>query len=42
VVVDGNHVLAGKVVELEVTLLTVDALANSSRAEPQLDKGGKT
>jgi FKBP-type peptidyl-prolyl cis-trans isomerase 2 len=29
VVVDGNHVLAGKVVELEVTLLSVDATASA-------------
>jgi peptidylprolyl isomerase len=35
VVVDGNHVLAGKVVELEVTLIAVDAPADSSRAAAQ-------
>jgi FKBP-type peptidyl-prolyl cis-trans isomerase 2 len=31
VVVDGNHVLAGKVVELDVTLLSVDATASAHR-----------
>ena len=41
VVVDGNHALAGKVVELEVTLLSVDAPANLSLAEAPLNKGGK-
>jgi len=37
VIVDGNHLLAGKVVELEVTLISVGASAEASRSQPQLD-----
>lgn len=39
VVVDGNHLLAGKVVELEVRMISVDAAANGSRSKPQRNAG---
>ena len=42
VVVDGNHVLAGQVVELEVTLISVDASSNANRSKPQYDMGGES
>ena len=37
--VDGNHVLAGQVVELDVLLVSVDASSTSDRGAPQLDVG---
>ena len=42
VVVDGNHLLAGKVVELEVTLISVDSSADANRTQPQFDIGGES
>ena len=42
VVVDGNHPLAGKVVILEVNLLTVDSSADANRTKPQFDTGGES
>jgi FKBP-type peptidyl-prolyl cis-trans isomerase 2 len=42
VVVDGNHLLAGKVVELDVTMISIDASADASCPQPQLDLGGRS
>jgi FKBP-type peptidyl-prolyl cis-trans isomerase 2 len=42
VVVDGNHALAGKVVELEVTLISVDSSSEANRSQPQYDIGGES
>lgn len=42
VVVDGNHLLAGKVVELEVMLISVDSSADANRTQPQSDMGGES
>ena len=42
VLVDGNHPLAGKVVVLEVNLLTVDSSADANRSQPQFDMGGES
>jgi len=39
VLVDGNHPLAGKVVELEVTLISVGASANADRSQTQCRAG---
>jgi len=41
VIVDGNHPLAGKVVELEVSLLSLDSSSNSNQRKPQFDLGGQ-
>jgi peptidylprolyl isomerase len=41
VIVDGNHPLAGKVVELEVSLLSLDSSSNSNQQKPQFDLGGQ-
>jgi FKBP-type peptidyl-prolyl cis-trans isomerase 2 len=41
VVVDGNHPLAGKVVVLEVNLLTLDSSADANSSKPQFDMGGE-
>ena len=41
VVVDGNHALAGVVVELDVLLISVDASADANRTEPQFDLDGE-
>jgi peptidylprolyl isomerase len=41
VVVDGNHLLAGKVVELEVLLITIDSSCNTNQSKPQFDVGGE-
>jgi peptidylprolyl isomerase len=41
VTVDGNHPLAGKVIELEVSLLTLDSSANANHSKPQFDTGGE-
>ncbi len=40
--VDGNHVLAGQVVELDVLLISVDASSEAKRGSPQLDVGGES
>lgn len=42
VTVDGNHPLAGKVVELEISLLSLDSSANANRGKPQFDMGGES
>jgi FKBP-type peptidyl-prolyl cis-trans isomerase 2 len=41
VIVDGNHRPAGKVVELEVSLLSLDSSSNSNELKPQFDLGGQ-
>jgi peptidylprolyl isomerase len=40
--VDGNHPLAGRVVTLEVHLISVDSSANANRSNPQFDVGGES
>ena len=40
VVVDGNHPLAGKVVELEVCLISVNSSSAVHRRKPLINKGG--
>jgi peptidylprolyl isomerase len=42
VIVDGNHGLAGKVITLEVTLISVDSSAYANRSKPQFDMGGES
>jgi FKBP-type peptidyl-prolyl cis-trans isomerase 2 len=39
--VDGNHPLAGKVIELEVSLLSLDSSADANKRNPQFDLGGR-
>lgn len=39
--VDGNHVLAGQVVELDVLLISVDAPSEANHGSPQLDAGAE-
>jgi FKBP-type peptidyl-prolyl cis-trans isomerase 2 len=41
VIVDGNHPFAGKVVEIEVSLLTLDSSSNANKQKPQFDLGGQ-
>jgi FKBP-type peptidyl-prolyl cis-trans isomerase 2 len=41
VVVDGNHPLAGKVVVLEVNLISLDSSADANVSKPQFDIGGE-
>jgi FKBP-type peptidyl-prolyl cis-trans isomerase 2 len=41
VIVDGNHRLAGQVVEIEVLLILVDSSSEANRSEPQFDLGGQ-
>ena len=41
VTLDGNHPLAGKVVKLEVSLLTLDSSSNANKQKPQFDIGGQ-
>ncbi|MDX1947269.1 MAG: FKBP-type peptidyl-prolyl cis-trans isomerase [Pirellulaceae bacterium] len=40
VIVDGNHPLAGKVIELEVYVLSVDSSSAANQQKPQFDLGG--
>ncbi|HJS08254.1 MAG TPA: FKBP-type peptidyl-prolyl cis-trans isomerase [Pirellulales bacterium] len=40
--VDGNHSLAGKIVELDVQLLSVDGSSEANRSLPQFDIGGES
>ena len=40
--VDGNHVLAGQVVELDVQLISVDGSCEANRSLPQFDTGGES
>jgi FKBP-type peptidyl-prolyl cis-trans isomerase 2 len=42
VLVDGNHPLAGKVVELEVSLISIDSSSDANRSKPQFDMGGES
>ena len=42
VLVDGNHPLAGMVIELDVLLISVDASADANRSKPQFDQGGES
>lgn len=42
VVVDGNHALAGKVIELEINLISLDSSSNANQRKPQLDVGGES
>jgi FKBP-type peptidyl-prolyl cis-trans isomerase 2 len=39
--VDGNHVLAGQVIDLDVLLISVDASSEANRNAPQFDIGGE-
>jgi FKBP-type peptidyl-prolyl cis-trans isomerase 2 len=41
VVVDGNHPLAGKIIELEVNLISLDSSPNANKQNPQFDLGGQ-
>jgi len=41
VTVDGNHPLAGRIVELEVSLISVDSSSNANKQKPQFDLGGR-
>jgi peptidylprolyl isomerase len=40
--VDGNHVLAGQVIELDVQLIAVDGSSDANRSLPQFDVGGES
>ena len=40
-VVDGNHPLAGKVIELDVMLISVDPSAHANKRRQQFDMGGE-
>jgi len=42
VTVDGNHPLAGRVVTLEVRVISVDSSPNANRTNPQFDVGGES
>ena len=41
IVVDGNHPLAGKIVELDIMLISVDSSSHSNKAKQQFDEGGE-
>jgi len=41
VTVDGNHPLAGKVIELEVNLISLDSSSNANKRKQQFDLGGR-
>ena len=42
VTVDGNHPLAGKMVELEVCLISLASSSDANRRTPQFDRGGNS
>lgn len=42
VIVDGNHPLAGQVIELEVCLISLDASSDANPNNPQFDMGGES
>ena len=42
VMLDGNHPLAGKVVELEICLISIDSSSDANRSKPQFDMGGES
>lgn len=41
VLVDGNHPLAGRIVQLEVLLIAIDSSSNANHRKPQIDTGGE-
>jgi len=41
IVVDGNHPLAGEVVELDVMLISVDSSSHANKTKQQFDEGGE-
>jgi FKBP-type peptidyl-prolyl cis-trans isomerase 2 len=41
IVVEGPHPLAGKLIELEVSLLSLDSSSNANRSKQQFDMGGE-
>jgi FKBP-type peptidyl-prolyl cis-trans isomerase 2 len=41
VTLDGNHPLAGQIIELEVNLISVDSSSNANKRKPPLDLGGR-
>lgn len=41
VVVDGNHRLAGKTIEMAITLVSVDSSSDANKRRPQFDLGGE-
>ena len=41
VIVNGNHPLAGKIVTLDIQLISVDSSADANRSKPQFDSGGE-
>jgi FKBP-type peptidyl-prolyl cis-trans isomerase 2 len=41
-VVDGNHPLAGQVIELDVMVISVDPSAHANAGRPQFDMGGES
>ena len=41
IVVDGNHPLAGEVVELDVMLISVDSSSHANKSKQQFDEGGE-
>jgi FKBP-type peptidyl-prolyl cis-trans isomerase 2 len=42
VIVDGNHPLAGKMIDLEVYLLSLDSSSNANQTKQQYDIGGES
>lgn len=42
IIVEGNHPLAGKLIELEVCLLSLDSSSNANRNKHQFDIGGES
>lgn len=42
IIVDGNHPLAGKAIEREVCLLSLDSSSNANRNKHQFDIGGES
>jgi FKBP-type peptidyl-prolyl cis-trans isomerase 2 len=42
VIVDGNHPLAGKVINLEVYLLSLNSSSNANQTQQQFDMGGES
>jgi FKBP-type peptidyl-prolyl cis-trans isomerase 2 len=41
-IVDGNHPLAGKTIELDVMLISVDSSANANKTHRQFEMGGES
>jgi len=40
-IVDGNHPLAGQVIDLDVMVISVDPSPNANKSRPQFDVGGE-